>query len=1054
MALGSIHAQLGGMAAGLHLQKIHGVLLSLCSDTNAVVHFAATEALAKVTDSAGLAFSGYVSSTLGLVSSIWSSDTHNEECSNLNTSNSELDHPTANVLASLVDSLVNVLGPDLQHTSKVRDLILRIVHQFQSDSKSSLQLESLQILGDVHLYDAHHVDLRGYVCQLQKALESHSSKRRQLGVDGLYDLVRRDVSIVIGAADQTFEDMIWNALSRDPTQEGVRNIVRAWLGQTALFKTASWLSRLQRVFTASTIQEAESAVPLANEENGAVEMQDEEVAGFAVSETPQQKTTGASVTTQELLNWQVRDFVLDCLSNLVESVGKDIEMEPSSAAGQALQQRISDVIRLAFLASTASVVELRVKGMKLIDQVLVIYGSTPDPDFAEALLLEQYQAQISSALTPAFSVDSSPELAAAAIKVCATFIATGLVTDVDRMGRILRSLVTALDSFAADTRTVSIGDLKGLSTNAQTMIRMAVLTAWADLQIASTERHYLVKVVEPHLRKLIPLWLSSLQEFARLRFEPDISSSMGAAQPDEDVDTVYASMNRQTLLQFYQDSWLRLVNAIASLIDQNSDFVFEALDNKPDSRAINGDHSQSTDIDYREEPSAFFFVLFGVAIEALVTQSGTVDGSILDILQALKRILRPSVAGNAMFQEAVFTEFIEILGRLALTEGLDVQAVIVNIVRDLCLTHPSAASHKDNHHANLSDDVEQLFELARIIVLILTRAVPNLGEQLTPGQTEITNDVASIIRSSLDALVDASSIFPSIIKKDLHACVFHTFSTILGTAACQALAVPQSLPIFKRFLLGLTSEDSILKDDFEVNEQLLGCLDRFIAILGHAQRRESEAALPCAKNTLLAMTILLTTSSKSLSPTTPLITRCLDDYLDCLADVGLAKVSAGCLRSFLLAPNPANKTDAALVSYLLPRILRFVTDSRCHDPEGVRPILTQALTSFATSNSGYMDSSDTQAAAYVLILPAILQRAVEEGAKSYTEIASRILDLAGANQALFRGVVQNLATEQRTLMEKIIREGGISAGKDGGKGKTPNREESGEPSIALKFSFG
>lgn len=76
-----------------------------------------------------------------------------------------------------------------------------------------------------------------------------------------------------------------------------------------------------------------------------------------------------------------------------------------------------------------------------------MFGSTPDPDFSEALLLEQYQAQISSALTPAFAADSSPDLASAAVSVCATFLAAGLVTDSDRMGRILKLLVTALESF-------------------------------------------------------------------------------------------------------------------------------------------------------------------------------------------------------------------------------------------------------------------------------------------------------------------------------------------------------------------------------------------------------------------------------------------------------------------------------------------------------------------------------------------------------------------------------------------------------------------------------
>lgn len=72
----------------------------------------------------------------------------------------------------------------------------------------------------------------------------------------------------------------------------------------------------------------------------------------------------------------------------------------------------------------------------------------PDPDFTEATLLEQYQAQISSALTPAFAADSSPVLAAEAIHVCAVFISTGIVTDAERMGRILKVLVSALEDFA------------------------------------------------------------------------------------------------------------------------------------------------------------------------------------------------------------------------------------------------------------------------------------------------------------------------------------------------------------------------------------------------------------------------------------------------------------------------------------------------------------------------------------------------------------------------------------------------------------------------------
>ena len=80
------------------------------------------------------------------------------------------------------------------------------------------------------------------------------------------------------------------------------------------------------------------------------------------------------------------------------------------------------------------------------------------------------------------------------------------------------------------------------------MVKMALFSAWARLQVSS-EQEYLTEVVRPYLAKLVPLWLSSLQEFARLRFEPDISGSLGSSSHSSDLDEVYAALNRETLLK-------------------------------------------------------------------------------------------------------------------------------------------------------------------------------------------------------------------------------------------------------------------------------------------------------------------------------------------------------------------------------------------------------------------------------------------------------------------------------------------------------------------------
>lgn len=196
---------------------------------------------------------------------------------------------------------------------------------------------------------------------------------------------------------------------------------------------------------------------------------------------------------------------------------------------------------------------------------------------------------------------------------------------------------------------------------------------------------------------------------------------------------------------------MNLVDAIASLIDEDSDFVFDALDGKTElsTSNANGHH-----INYRDEPVAFFFVLFGLAFEALAGRPGDLQASkeqILEILQALKKILRPSVSGHAIYQEVVFSETMDMLDRLVLTEGLVVQTVIVEIARNLCLGHPSArrdkryfaptfdirlltspSSASDEH---LTEDIDQLFELTKIMVLVLSGLVPGLEDAKAKGRS-------------------------------------------------------------------------------------------------------------------------------------------------------------------------------------------------------------------------------------------------------------------------------------------------------------------------------
>lgn len=379
VALGCIHSQLGGMAAGYHLKNILGILMSLSNDPHPVVHFWAIDSLSRVADSAGLSFSSYVSSTLGMLAQLYAADTHNEEAVSMASSNIEIDLPTPAVIARCIDSTINVLGPDLQDMAKARDMIMTLVGLFQLENDCLILIESLRCQEHISLYAPGHMDFSSYVKQLQRSVESDSIQIRDMAIDGLHNLMRRNTEEVMSAGDPGLEDQLWHVLDRDSEHEVVRNIIRNWLHQTGLSDAATWVQRCHSVLTKTKKVEAQATTET-KAKSGGPDLQDEEVAGFAgASNAGALDAGGSAQVSQELLKWQVRTFGMDCLSELVSMISKEAAFRKESPCVAALQYRVADVVRIAFSASTAGVVQLRIRGLKIIDQVLKVrYHSVPN----------------------------------------------------------------------------------------------------------------------------------------------------------------------------------------------------------------------------------------------------------------------------------------------------------------------------------------------------------------------------------------------------------------------------------------------------------------------------------------------------------------------------------------------------------------------------------------------------------------------------------------------------------------------------------------------------
>ncbi len=89
-----------------------------------------------------------------------------------------------------------------------------------------------------------------------------------------------------------------------------------------------------------------------------------------------------------------------------------------------------------------------------------------------------------------------------------------------------------------------LGEAAELSPNASVMLRIAVLSAWAKLQAAATDKAYLREIINPHKAALASLWVGCLRDFASVKAGTEAHDDVTAGA----LDSSYANLGKDTLL--------------------------------------------------------------------------------------------------------------------------------------------------------------------------------------------------------------------------------------------------------------------------------------------------------------------------------------------------------------------------------------------------------------------------------------------------------------------------------------------------------------------------
>ncbi|KAI0688492.1 clathrin-coated vesicle protein [Cytidiella melzeri] len=1030
LAFGSIYNYVGGLAAGPLLKTTVHVLMSLVNDPHPVVNFWALRALAQVIDAASLAYASYVPSTLGLLLRSYMLESHEPEGGTLNYVNMSGELPLYQALCQAIDAIITVVGPDIQESAKTRSLVLDLVHQFIREDDDGICVEAIRCVQHLLIFTPEHIDVPILVTQFRGYLGSTRRPLKLASINALYQLVQKDVMTISRLGGDQLVEELFAMLDDDSSVAGVRNVITSWLQQTVVFNPSAWIDLCQRIMSRTTAsQQAGDAASKRND------LDDE---GQSLSVDPSADGAGHG-PTRSTARWRTQLYALQCLHEICVTVARSSRREHldiafAKAQGIALPRllisRISDLIKIAFTASAAHVMEIRLEGLTVLRDVIEIFASSPDPDFEGALLLEQYQAPITAALTPAFAADSTPEILASAIKSCAVFVGSGVVKDVSRMGRILKLLTSALEQ-CQESSLLRLGDAIDLGPNASVMLRIAILSAWAELQIASRSQQYLVDIVQPYNKVLATQWIGSLRDYASIRAGTELLDDTSAGA----VDSSHASLGKEVLLPYYRDAWSVILQAVTCAMEDGDPFIRVAMDGREPSDADASEKVNGS----TEHPTTFFFVIFGLVFEALVTSSPDSGRqnvkNTVTALKALKCLVQNKYAGNAFRDVAIFEELVNLCYRMALTEPVTVQISLVETLASL------AENVKTQSFSDGSSPPQT--HCLRICAYILKRAI-NPRENMTQDSSTPL-DRMRLINAGFDAFSTIATTCEAARGLDYCTVAVSLYNELLEDEISEVDLVGPTLQSLKKLLDSAPSSSSE-KVKFEkiVHGILSACLVNIDAMRG----REGPACRKKIKSNVLAAVLILTVLPPNVKISQPVIEHCCFSISQRLIDSDEMSITAAhCAKTLIIASIHGSPSLRQCAKLLLPGMIECIVKISATGPgetsEMQSQIVGEIFKAFTTLFTSTGEEQRPRLLGVLLpVMTLVLNPSRTPTPPLHTQTISQVLQFAASSPAAFKEVTGKLPNDMKEVLETSVRQ---ALG-----GSKVNSTESHKPQISLR----
>ncbi|XP_057950084.1 protein SWEETIE isoform X2 [Malania oleifera] len=455
LALGCIHRSAGGMALSSLVPPTVSSISSLAKSSIAGLQIWSLHGLLLTVEAAGLSYVSHVQATLSLAMDIL-----------LSEENGLLDRQQG--VGRLINAIVAVLGPELAPDSIFFSRCKSVVAEISSLQETATLLESVRFTQQLVLFAPQAVSVHTHVQTLLPTLSSRQPTLRHLAVSTLRHLIEKDPVAII---DEQVEDNLFHMMDEETDSE-IGNLVRTTIMRLLYASCPScpsrWISICHNmVLAVSAIRNNEINIMEQDSLNGTDGDtrfnfgDDEDMVSVSKGVPMHGNLYGASNVNHyrdNHLRFRTRAFAAECLSHLPTAVGKnpahfDLSLarkhsNDGRASGDWLVLQVQDLISLAYQISTIQFESMQPIGVGLLSTIVDKFEMTPDPELPGHLLLEQYQAQLVSAVRTALDSSSGPVLLEAGLQLATKILTSGIISG-DQAGvkRIFSLISRPLDDF-------------------------------------------------------------------------------------------------------------------------------------------------------------------------------------------------------------------------------------------------------------------------------------------------------------------------------------------------------------------------------------------------------------------------------------------------------------------------------------------------------------------------------------------------------------------------------------------------------------------------------